>query len=276
MTELTPQLRTRIDAHLDAVEQQLASTNVPREKRRAIVDDLETQIIDMIDKDRPASDSDIDAIFRRLDPPDAYGQHSPPPLGAPSPPPAAASEPRVCPEARKGACWIALAIISQLVVFLGFFTVAHVSYSTSSQLPPLDRGVYGPPIRAKLFILILGVASIVSPIAGTWLGWIAVERIRNSAGRLYGLGFAAIEALLYPLALACIAGFMIWYFIIIAYYNGPEVPDRGRAVWLIGGSCTSLLFSGLLIWLLARSSRPRQSSSTPPSTQPMRGNAALL
>jgi hypothetical protein len=279
MNELTPQLRARIDAHLDAVEQQLAAANVPREKRRAIVDDLETQILDMIDKDRPASDADIDAIFRRLDPPEAYGKYSSPPLAAPNPPPADLSEPRVCPEARKGACCIALAIVSQLAGFLGFFVAAGpVININSAQSPaPPNGGWYPEPHPwAKLFLLILAGAAVIAPIAGTWLGWIAVERIRNSAGRLYGLGFAAIEALLYPLALAWIAGFMIWYFIIVAYYDRPEVPNRGRAVCYIGGSCTSILFSVLLIWLLASFTRPRQNSSTPPGAPPLSGNAALL
>jgi hypothetical protein len=267
MNEMTPQLRARIDAHMDAVEQQLILAGVPREKRRGIVDDLETQILDMIEKDQPASDAAIDEVFRRLDPPEAYGKHSPPPLAVPSQPQATSGEPRICPEARKGAIWIALGILSQLVLFFGFFWVAAPVEMTATALPPTYfASAQAPPPGSKpyamIIVAVLGIASIVSPIAGTWLGWVAVERIRNSAGRLYGLGLAAIEALLYPFALAWTGGFVIWYFIIVAYYNGTEVPDRGRAVWAIGGACTGLLFSVLLIWLLRRSTRPRRTDAT--------------
>jgi hypothetical protein len=226
----------------------------------------------MIEKDQPVSDAAIDEIFRRLDPPEAYGKHSALPPAAPNQPTAPSGEPRICPEARKGAIWIALGILAESILFVGMFGVTHeISYPSGQAPPP-------PPVSkpwAMIIIAVLGIASIVSPIAGTWLGWVGVERIRNSAGRLYGHGLAAIEALLYPIALAWTAGFMIWYFIIVAYYDGTDVPNRGRAIWMIGGASTAVVFSVLLIWLLARSTRPRRTDATPQSPQRAGGHEAF-
>jgi hypothetical protein len=48
VSTLPPEVQSRVDAHLDAVEKQLQACGADRAKRRAIVDDLETQILDML------------------------------------------------------------------------------------------------------------------------------------------------------------------------------------------------------------------------------------
>ena len=45
---LASAVRGRVDAHLDAVEKQLEAAGANRTKRRSVLDDLETQILDML------------------------------------------------------------------------------------------------------------------------------------------------------------------------------------------------------------------------------------
>ncbi len=71
---LSAEVQSRIDTHLDAVEKQLAAAGLERTKRRGIVDDLETQILDMLaarSADSPTV-TDVDAVLAGLDPPSAY------------------------------------------------------------------------------------------------------------------------------------------------------------------------------------------------------------
>ena len=72
---LSPELRLRLDGHLDAVERALAEAGSTRERRRGIVDDLEAQILDMLaGRSANPSDADLDAVLASLDPPAAYGE----------------------------------------------------------------------------------------------------------------------------------------------------------------------------------------------------------
>ncbi len=71
--ELSADVRTRLDVHLDAVEQALIASGCSREQRRGIVDDLEAQILDMLAGRSPSpSLADLEAVLASLDPPDAY------------------------------------------------------------------------------------------------------------------------------------------------------------------------------------------------------------
>ncbi len=93
---LPPEVRTRVDGHLDAVESQLRTAGADRTQRRGIVDDLETQILDMLAAQKKESPglADVDAVLARLDPPSAYSDKqtwpaephaAPPRLGAGNP-----------------------------------------------------------------------------------------------------------------------------------------------------------------------------------------------
>jgi hypothetical protein len=74
---LAPEIRARIDAHLDAVEAQLQAAGATREKRRAVADDLETQILDMLAQaDDPATLSAVENVLNRMDPPHAYANEA--------------------------------------------------------------------------------------------------------------------------------------------------------------------------------------------------------
>src|SRR3954462_778170 len=81
---LNPEVRARLDAHLDAVERALVEAKCSRERRRGIVDDLEAQIMEMLAaRSKEPTVGDLEAVLATLDPPAAYGE-SAPSAGAPS------------------------------------------------------------------------------------------------------------------------------------------------------------------------------------------------
>jgi len=71
--ELTAEVRARIDAHLDAVESTLRVAGQSRDQRRAVVDDLEAQILEMLAaRGAHPTMEDVSAVLGKLDPPSAY------------------------------------------------------------------------------------------------------------------------------------------------------------------------------------------------------------
>ncbi len=76
---LSPEVRAHVDAHLDAVESQLRTAGADRTQRRGVVDDLETQILDMLAAQKKESPglADVDAVLARLDPPSAIPTNRP-------------------------------------------------------------------------------------------------------------------------------------------------------------------------------------------------------
>ena len=85
--EMTADVRTRLDAHLDAVEDALRASGRTREQRRGIVDDLEAQITDMLANcsATPAL-ADLEAVLQKLDPPAAYREGTAAPAATASAP----------------------------------------------------------------------------------------------------------------------------------------------------------------------------------------------
>ena len=75
--ELAPDVRARLDAHLDAVEKALVAAGSSRERRRGVVDDLEAQIMDMLaGKSETPTVAELEEVLAKLDPPGAYGETS--------------------------------------------------------------------------------------------------------------------------------------------------------------------------------------------------------
>ena len=65
--------RARLDSHLDAVERVLVTAGHAREQRRAVMDDLEAQILEMLAaRSATPALADVEAVLAQLDPPDAY------------------------------------------------------------------------------------------------------------------------------------------------------------------------------------------------------------
>jgi serine/threonine protein kinase/signal peptidase I len=118
-----------------------------------------------------------------------------------------------------GACWAP------------FFFIAFVAMKTSYKV---EAGHYNGPswwqIALMVTLLPLGVTA---PFGTTILGWIAVSQIRRSAGKLYGLGLALFDGLLFPLLgiTGLVAWFWRWIFLDLFYPRAIDalVPD-GPAV----------------------------------------------
>ncbi len=96
---LPPEARARLDHHLDAVEGALASAGNSREQRRAIMDDLESQITDMLAARSPTPTADdVAAVLAQLDQPQAYAGSVESKIAASapvSPPPRPPNRPRL-------------------------------------------------------------------------------------------------------------------------------------------------------------------------------------
>jgi tRNA A-37 threonylcarbamoyl transferase component Bud32 len=98
-----------------------------------------------------------------------------------------------------GACWAPLFVAT----FFLFFSVEAV---------PAGQAPKGPNWIQMLAIVTLLPLGFLAPFGTTILGWIAIARIRRSAGRIYGLGLAVFDALLYPLlVLTGLVGWFWWW-----------------------------------------------------------------
>jgi hypothetical protein len=73
--ELPPALQNLIDSRLDAIERALLQGNTPRAERRSILEDIETQILEMLSAEALGHEptrADLLRVFSRLDPPEAF------------------------------------------------------------------------------------------------------------------------------------------------------------------------------------------------------------
>ena len=94
-------------------------------------------------------------------------------------------------------------------------------------------------------LLILVVAA--SPFIATLLGWIAVAQIRRSGGKMYGLGLAVFDGLLFPLLLLDAVLFVVYAAIIRALRGLPlELSDAAGIALVIGLGVFAL---ALIAWL---------------------------
>jgi hypothetical protein len=174
--ELNPEFRNLIDARLDAIERILLRVQVSYSERRHILGEVETQIFELLARRsaNPGS-QDVLAVLDSLDPPEAYipeefrGR-----LGdvasKPVPPP-----PRG-PRISKFALGSALGVAVVFLIGLGLRAMASVVSESDSEA-------------------VIGTLVFVVTICGS----IATMRIVYSQGRLLGLPFALLAAILFPL-----------------------------------------------------------------------------
>jgi len=86
-------------------------------------------------------------------------------------------------------------------------------------------GYQGSAWWEQLLAIMLGGLGVTAPFGSTILGWIAVAQIRRSAGKLYGLGLAVFDGLLFPLLALDVA---IW--LTVGNIWGHNPPQYGT--WL--------------------------------------------
>ena len=229
MSQAAPSLpddvRRRIDDHLDAIERVLLAGEVSRTERRTIVDEVETQIYDMLAA-RPEQDpaTAVTAILAALDPPAAYagspgltGQGSPCPCGQPegTTTSSAASEQAAAASDMSKPFREGLLIGNLRRQWRRWWSpssshrrvsppavVGAVWAGLALFLALMSAAAHRPPDPLIGLLLLVGLSGIVGV---TVLGFVAVRRIRRSEGREYGLPLALVEAFLFPTILANLA-----------------------------------------------------------------------
>jgi len=162
---------------------------------------------------------------------------------------AAASPARLSRTAIIGACWPVLFLFTMLLLFIQANT--H----------------QGPTSRLMILIWPFLLAAIPAPFGSTLLGWIAVSQIRRSSDRIYGLGLAVFDGLLFPLLAldATIIGFSV---AACRFLSHSLHLSRGLAplviLLLIGLSVVAAIV--LDVWLIRRVWRAvNQPAKGPPA-----------
>ena len=109
--------------------------------------------------------------------------------------------PRFSRLAIAGACWCPLFFITLVLLC----APREVVETPNDGLPP------GPTWLQLLLRFTLLPLGLTAPFGTTILGWVAITHIRRSMGRLYGLGIAVADGLLFPL-MALDAGIFLLIF----------------------------------------------------------------
>jgi len=269
--DLTPAVRDRIDAHLDAIDAVLRDAGLSHGERRTITDEVESQIREMLAAragDSPTV-ADVEAILATLDPPESYAEEAvappaPPVTEAPPTPTSAetAPPPAIQPTEPARPKLSAAAVIGAIWACFFLFTIVAVVlwFTASFAAAPVDggRAVARVAFFALVFLLPIvagGVIGAFAPVGTTVLGFVAISRIRHSAGRLYGLGLAAFEALLFPLALLdtlFALGFLVLMKLLIFGSSGPYYIWEGLTAILMWPLPLALILCALVDWLIIR------------------------
>ncbi len=109
-------------------------------------------------------------------------------------------------------------------------------------------------------ILILG-----APVGAMVLGLVAISQIRRSAGRLYGLGLALFDAIVFPLLLLDVAIFVLWGFLLHAIFGTQISGGPGGIAKLLTLAATVLMclvVDFLLVrWAWRSVNRPHPASA---------------
>lgn len=227
--QLDAKAQRHLDAYLDAVSGALARSGQTESVIQGILSDIRTQVHDMLRARVVGSptEDDVCAVIAELDPPESYAEGAgsesdAPPTSATTPHEAASVSPRLSNLALAGICWAPFGL-----VFLYLLLFFH-------ERVPAGTVPSGP----HWWVWPLAALGASAPFGATILGWVAVAQIRHSAGRLYGLGLALADGLIYPLlaldgvlvALTLILMRVVWgqFWLSTWPYNGSAL-----AIWLM-------------------------------------------
>jgi hypothetical protein len=206
LPELPDDARRLIDERLDAIERVLLARNVSRLERRDIIDGVEAQIYDMLSA-RPETDprEAVAAVLAALDPPEAFAT-------------AGETGPAMPPPGASGGDWQAAAASSIRRLRLRWRRWWSPQPEICRISPPALVAVIGAGVAVLMVALIMAFSrpkpvgmplvclTVLSAAVGvTVLGFMAVRRIRASAGSEYGLRLALVESFLFPVVLANVA-----------------------------------------------------------------------
>jgi hypothetical protein len=225
MSQAAPNLpndaRQRIDDHLDAIERVLIRGNISRAERRSIVDEVESQIYDMLAA-RPDQEpvAAVGEVLSSLDAPDAYapGAEATAQPVQPIPIMEGTTQPRSRGKSAPADDW---SFPSPRRLWSQWRQWWAMSPDTPRLSPPAlvaafwagtmllilmatiaTMGRHGP---YPLCALLLAVVGLPAPIGVTVLGFLAVRRIRRPDSKEHGLPLALIETFFFPILLANLA-----------------------------------------------------------------------
>lgn len=180
--ELPNALRTLVDCRLDAVERALMQGNTPRAERRSILEDIETQIIEMLAAEAVADEptrADLLRVFSRLDPPEAFAgeplESARPVETRRDPAPAARNAP-LATTAGYGTTGILACVGGLATLALGLPLCAFSMLLADSEIAL---------VVVAGFLMLTGIPATV-------LGILYAVALHQSQGRLRGLTCAAI------------------------------------------------------------------------------------
>ncbi len=188
MNDLPGDVQQRIDQYLDEIDAVLADRGMTRSKRSAVVDAVQKRITHRLSlrvMGMPRV-TDAQAILAELDPPQAYAAAASSDSRAMK-----AAVPRTKPRlSRKAVVGLVLLIVSLPYVIATSVLLIGMAYAYYEKY-----GGNTPVILGIVYLVFL----IALPVAATWLGVSAVRQIRQSQGKIYGLGLAVFQALFYPM-----------------------------------------------------------------------------
>ncbi len=81
----------------------------------------------------------------------------------------------------------------------------------------------GPTWWQIVMAVVISGVGVTAPLGTTLLGVIAIAHIRRSAGRLYGMGLALFDALLYPLLILTALIIWLWYHLYAILASAPNL-----------------------------------------------------
>jgi serine/threonine protein kinase len=155
-----------------------------------------------------------------------------------------------------GACWAPLSIFAIVPLIMMIWLVPESG----------PAGTIASPKILSVLILPLFALLGVPPLFGTTiLGMVSITKIRHSSGRLYGMGLALFDALLFPLLAL---NFVIFGFLAIAgQLPAAELPLGARELALLVSLPVCILLDIPIIrwaWRKANAGlEPAKSYSTP-------------
>jgi len=191
----------------------------------------------------------------------------------------AATAPHFSRTAIVGACCLALTVLA----VAGALLAASQSIVLALQTPNLPRPLphqFLDQGRAIFLVAILSqVFGAICALAGTTLGWIAISQIRRSAGKLYGLGLAVFDGLLFPLLiLNALLAFLIFFavpgvrnLLMDAFQVGLGYYRTGAALAVLASIVAVLLLVDFLVvrrvW--RKVNRPLANANSPTAAAPI-------
>jgi hypothetical protein len=187
--DLPKALRNLVDSRLDAIERALMQADTSRAERESILEDIETQIMEMLAAEVEGHEptrADLLRVFTRLDPPEAFAgeqiesarQLLTMRRSAPSAPSALAATRPTCSTTGILACVGGLATVA-LGLPLCAFTLLFA--------------------ESEILILILGAFIALTGLPALVLGILYAIALHQSQGRLHGLTCAAIGIAALPI-----------------------------------------------------------------------------